>query len=72
MCSAPLRRIRDGHPLFEGLVTATFEDEGGKTRLTVREQAVAIVPAAAPILAGMENSWTESLKRLASVVSPTT
>ena len=24
---------RDGHPQFEGLVTATFEDEGGKTRL---------------------------------------
>ena len=62
----------DGHPLFEGLVTATFEDQGGKTRLTVREQAVAIVPAAAAILAGMENSWTESLKRLASVMPPTT
>jgi len=62
----------DGHPQFEGLVTATFEDQGGKTRLTVREQAVAIVPAAAPILAGMENSWTESLKRLASVMPPTT
>ena len=56
--------------MFEGLVTATFEDEDGRTRLTVREQAVGLVPAAVPILAGMENSWTESLKRLATTVSP--
>ena len=61
---------RDGHPTFEGLITATFEDDGGKTRLTVREQAVALVPAAAPVLANMENSWTESLHRLATVVAP--
>jgi uncharacterized protein YndB with AHSA1/START domain len=59
-----------GHPMFEGVVTATFEDENGKTRLTVREQAVALVPAAAPALANMETSWTESLHRLATVVSP--
>jgi uncharacterized protein YndB with AHSA1/START domain len=60
----------DGAAMFEGLVTATFEDEDGRTRLTVREQAVGLVPAAVPILAGMENSWTESLKRLATAVSP--
>jgi uncharacterized protein YndB with AHSA1/START domain len=58
----------DGEAMFEGLVTATFEDEHGRTRLTVREQAFALVPAAAPILAGMENSWTESLKRLATSI----
>jgi uncharacterized protein YndB with AHSA1/START domain len=58
----------DGTALFEGLVTATFAAEGGKTRLTVREQAVALVPAAAPALANMETSWTESLARLAGVV----
>jgi uncharacterized protein YndB with AHSA1/START domain len=58
----------DGTALFEGLVTATFADEGGGTRLTVREQAVALVPAAAPVLANMETNWTESLVRLASAV----
>jgi uncharacterized protein YndB with AHSA1/START domain len=47
----------DGAAMFEGLVTATFEDVG-------------LVPAAVPILAGMEISWTESLKRLATAVSP--
>jgi uncharacterized protein YndB with AHSA1/START domain len=64
---------RNGVAMFEGLVTATFEDEGGATKLTVREQAVAIDDVvAAPILANMETSWTESLKRLAAVVSPDT
>ena len=58
--------------MFEGLVTATFEDAGLGTKLTVREQAVAIMPAAAAILANMETSWTESLHRLAAVVSPGT
>jgi uncharacterized protein YndB with AHSA1/START domain len=60
--------LPDGAAMFEGLVTATFEDEDGKTKLTVREQAVGLVPAAVPILAGMENSWTESLKRLATSI----
>jgi uncharacterized protein YndB with AHSA1/START domain len=64
---------RDGTPMFEGLVTATFEDDNGGTKLTVREQAVALDDTvAAPILANMETSWTESLHRLAVVVSPGT
>jgi uncharacterized protein YndB with AHSA1/START domain len=62
--------VPDGAALFEGLVTATFADAGGKTRLTVREQAVALVPAAGPVLANMETSWTESLGRLAGAVPP--
>jgi uncharacterized protein YndB with AHSA1/START domain len=60
----------NGEAMFEGLVTATFEDNGDGTKLTVREQAVGLVPAAVPILAGMENSWTESLRRLATSMSP--
>jgi uncharacterized protein YndB with AHSA1/START domain len=61
---------RNGAAMFEGLVTATFEDTGGATKLTVREQAVAINDTvAAPILANMETSWTESLQRLAAVVA---
>ena len=60
----------DGEAMFEGLVTATFEDADGRTRLTVREQAVALVPAAAPVIANMETSWTESLRRLATAVAP--
>jgi uncharacterized protein YndB with AHSA1/START domain len=58
-----------GHPLLEGLVTATFEELGGKTRLTVREKAVALVPAARQMLAGMETGWAQSLERLETSMS---
>src|SRR4029077_1436921 len=60
---------RNGQALLEGLVTVTFEDEGGKTRLTVREKAVALVPVAGPMLAGMETGWAQSLYRLETVVA---
>jgi uncharacterized protein YndB with AHSA1/START domain len=61
----------DGHGLLEGLITVTFEDEGGKTRLTVREKAIALQPAAGPMLARMETSWAQSLFRLQMVVTKT-
>jgi uncharacterized protein YndB with AHSA1/START domain len=60
---------RNGRALLEGLVTVTFEDEGDKTRLTVREKAVALVPVAAPMIARMEISWAQSLFRLETVVA---
>ena len=59
----------DGDALFEGLVTATFEDEGRRTRLTVREKAVALQPAAGPMLARMETGWAQSLYRLETAVA---
>ena len=58
----------DGHGLLEGLITVTFEEEGAKTRLTVREKAVALQPAAGPMLARMETGWAQSLYRLQTVV----
>lgn len=60
----------NGTALFEGLITVIFADADGKTMLTVREQAVALVPQAAPALANMELNWTQSLRRLAAAVSP--
>ena len=62
---------RNGAAQLEGLITVTFEEEGGKTRLTVREKAVALVPAAAAILARMETGWAQSLHRLETVVAKT-
>jgi uncharacterized protein YndB with AHSA1/START domain len=59
----------EGSPLIEGLITATFEAQGGKTKVTVREQAVALAPAAARMIERMEASWIESLGRLETVVS---
>jgi uncharacterized protein YndB with AHSA1/START domain len=60
---------RDGDPLLEGLVTATFEDVSGKTRLSVHEKAVGLAPIAVQILANMETGWAQSLERLDAVVA---
>ena len=60
---------RDGHALLEGLITVTFEEQGEKTRLTVREKAVALQPAAGPMLARMETGWAQSLYRLETAVA---
>jgi uncharacterized protein YndB with AHSA1/START domain len=55
--------------LFEILNTVTFEDQGGKTKLTLQLQVVKSTPEAAPMLAGMEAGWTQSLERLAEYVA---
>ena len=60
---------RNGHALLEGLITVTLEDEGGKTRLTVREKAVALQPVAGPMLARMETGWAQSMFRLETAVA---
>jgi uncharacterized protein YndB with AHSA1/START domain len=60
---------RAGHALLEGLVTVTFEEQGRKTKLTVREKAVALAPVAGPMLAGMETGWAQSLDRLETAVT---
>jgi uncharacterized protein YndB with AHSA1/START domain len=59
----------DGPPLLEGLVTATFEEYGGKTKLTVHEKATSLAPAGARMLAGMHEGWAQSLDRLDGLVT---
>jgi uncharacterized protein YndB with AHSA1/START domain len=54
-----------GNPLFEQLTTVTFEEHGGKTKLTVHASFSNIRPEAAPHLAGAEMGWNMSLDRLA-------
>ena len=53
-----------GHHLLEGLTTVTFAEEDGKTRLTLRTQAKAVVDYAAAYLQGMETGWTQSIDKL--------
>jgi uncharacterized protein YndB with AHSA1/START domain len=60
---------RDGNPLLESLTTVTFEDLGGKTKLTVDARAVGISPLAPQMLAGMEAGWTQSLERLEAITA---
>jgi uncharacterized protein YndB with AHSA1/START domain len=61
-------RDLDDNPLLEGKTTVTFEDVGGKTKLTIHSRAVGIAPVAPQMLAGMEMGWTQSLDKLAELV----
>ena len=58
----------DGNALLEGLCTVTFEEQGGKTTLTVHETAVGYAEVAKQMLAGMETGWAQSLERLDTLV----
>jgi uncharacterized protein YndB with AHSA1/START domain len=56
----------DGNALLESHTTVTFEDQGsGKTKVTVKANAVGLAPIASQMLAGMDAGWTQSLERLA-------
>lgn len=59
---------KDGNPLLEAHTVVTFEDQGGKTLLTVQANAVGIAPIAPQMLAGMEAGWSQSLEKLAELV----
>lgn len=56
---------KDGQPILDGLTSVTFADEGGKTKLTLRTRATAVVGYAAEYLKGMEMGWTMGLDKLA-------
>jgi uncharacterized protein YndB with AHSA1/START domain len=55
-------------PLLEALTTVTFEDLGGKTKITVQASAAGLVDVGWQMLEGMEAGWTQSLERLAELV----
>jgi uncharacterized protein YndB with AHSA1/START domain len=57
-----------GKPLLEAHTVVTFEDDGGRTRLTVETRAVGRAPIAPQMLAGMEAGWTQSLARLGDIL----
>ena len=59
----------DGTPGIENYNTVTFEDLGGKTRMTLRCQVLRASPAIKPALDGMEQGWNQSLDRLGDLVS---
>jgi uncharacterized protein YndB with AHSA1/START domain len=58
----------EDRPVLDGLTTVTFADLGGKTELTVKTWAVAVVDYAAAYLAGMEAGWTLSIDKLAELL----
>jgi len=59
----------DGNHLLEGVTTVTFEDLGGKTKMTLDAHAVGLVPQAPAMLAGMEAGWSGSFDKLAAALA---
>jgi uncharacterized protein YndB with AHSA1/START domain len=58
----------DGLAVLEGLTTVHFAEEGGKTTLTMRTKARAVVDFARAYLSGMEIGWGQSLEKLEAEV----
>lgn len=58
----------DGKPLLKGFTTVTFDDLGGKTKLTLRTRAEGLVDYAPQMLRGMEQGWSQSLDKLLAYV----
>jgi uncharacterized protein YndB with AHSA1/START domain len=58
-----------GNHLLEGKTVVTFEDIGGKTKMTLHTRAAGKVPQAAFMLGGMEQGWTESIDKLEELLA---
>jgi uncharacterized protein YndB with AHSA1/START domain len=61
--------VPDGHGgvVLEDVNTVTFSEKGGKTTVVVNAKVIRAAPEAEPMIAGMEEGWTQSLVRLARV-----
>jgi len=59
----------NGNVLIDGLTTVTFEEAGGKTRMTMHTTAKGMVPQAEGMLAGMSDGWTQSIDKLAEFIA---
>ena len=60
---------KDGNALLEAHTVVSFAQQGSETKLTVHQRAVGLAPLAPQMLAGMEAGWTQSLERLADLIS---
>ena len=60
----------EGNTLIEVLNTVTFAKDNGRTELTLQARVVKSAPEMAAALAGMEEGWSQSLNRLAGLLTP--
>jgi len=60
---------KDGNRLLEGLTSITFEELGGKTKLTLYTRMAGLVSYADRMLDGMEPGWSQSLERLGEALA---
>ncbi len=59
----------NGNHLLEGETTVIFEEQGGKTKLTLKAYAKGMVPIAPQMLAGMEAGWSQSFDKLVELLA---
>ena len=59
----------DGTKYLESLTEVRFEEQGTRTKLTVKANARGLHPMAPQMLAGMDAGWSQSLERLATLVT---
>jgi uncharacterized protein YndB with AHSA1/START domain len=62
----------NGEVVIEDRNVVTFEDEGGKTRMTVNARVLRAYGVGLQYIAGMEEGWSQSLARLGVAVDPNT
>ncbi len=60
---------KDGTRLLEGVTSITFEDLGGKTKLTMYTRMTGLVSYADRMLDGMEPGWSQTLERLGEALA---
>jgi uncharacterized protein YndB with AHSA1/START domain len=56
--------LMNGKPFMDTLMTVTFEEQDGKTKLTLHILVTNITPEAAGPLSGMEMGWNQSFDKL--------
>jgi uncharacterized protein YndB with AHSA1/START domain len=58
-----------GNVLLEGFTTVTFEDDAGRTKLTMHTRATAMADGAERMLQGMEAGWSQTLDKLGDALA---
>jgi uncharacterized protein YndB with AHSA1/START domain len=58
----------DGKVILEAYTTVTFEEQGGKTKMTFHTKASGKGDQVAGMLMGMEQGWSESFDKLAGIL----
>ena len=65
----PDRQKGERNPAGEMLQTVTFEDQGGRTKLTIRTRFNSVAIRDAMVKMGMTEGWTQSLERLEALLA---
>lgn len=58
----------DDNVLLDGLTTVTFEEENGKTKMTMHTAVKGVSPQAPQMLEGMKAGWSQSFDKLTEVL----